>query len=344
MNQNIANGIKVSIICATYNHEKYIRKALESFVAQKTNFPFEVIVHDDASTDKTAEIIKEFENKYPSIIKPIYQKENQWSKAKTMSKTFIWPKLKGEYVAICEGDDYWIDENKLQKQVDFLDSHLDYTICFHPVKVYWEDNRSKEYIYPNQKLLKELGDYSYKSLLKCNFIQTNSVLYRWIFYKEPYDLMPDHILPGDWFLHLLHAKFGKIGFLPEIMAVYRRNNSGIWTEAQQTPSWFCKCGIPSYQFWEEYEKTFNVSQIYEKEFTLYSTFYAALILNKESLISKFTEMKRPSRYFFINYIYLKILRFQKKYIHGDKSLIYKARYKSLKLYLKWKKNYKQENY
>ena len=134
-------GLKLSIICLAYNQVRFIKDALEGFVMQKTNFPFEVIIHDDASTDGTTEIIKEYEHKYPNIIKPIYQTENQWRKAKTMSKTFIYPHIKGEYVAFCEGDDYWTDENKLQKQVDFLDSHPDYTICFHPVNVIWEDNR-----------------------------------------------------------------------------------------------------------------------------------------------------------------------------------------------------------
>ena len=120
----------VSIICLTYNQAQYIRKTLEGFVMQKTNFPIEILIHDDASTDETADIIREYENKYPQIIKPIYQQENQYSKKVAIGATYIYPKVKGKYIALCEGDDYWIDPLKLQKQVDFLESHLDYALVY----------------------------------------------------------------------------------------------------------------------------------------------------------------------------------------------------------------------
>ena len=115
------NEILVSICCITYNHEKYIRDAIEGFLMQKTDFPFEVLIHDDASTDGTADIIREYETKYPDIIKPIYQTENQYSKGIKISATYNYPRAKGKYIALCEGDDYWIDPYKLQKQVDFLE-------------------------------------------------------------------------------------------------------------------------------------------------------------------------------------------------------------------------------
>ena len=116
----------VSIDCITYNHEAYIRDALEGFLMQKTDFTFEVLIHDDASTDQTANIIRKYEKKYPDIIKPIYQKDNQYSKGIQISRQFQYPRARGKYIAICEGDDYWIDPYKLQKQVDFLEAHHDY--------------------------------------------------------------------------------------------------------------------------------------------------------------------------------------------------------------------------
>ena len=125
--------VKVSILSLAHNHEKYIRKALDGFVMQKTNFPFEVLIYDDASTDTTADIIQEYADKYPDIVKPLFEKENQFSRGENVSKKYNWPRVQGEYVALCEGDDYWTDENKLQKQVDFLDSHPDCSLCFHPV-------------------------------------------------------------------------------------------------------------------------------------------------------------------------------------------------------------------
>ena len=97
----------VSICCITYNHAPYIRQCLDGFMMQQTNFTFEVLIHDDASTDGTADIIREYESKYPDIIKPIYQTENQYSKGVKVSATFNFPRAKGKYIAMCEGDDYW---------------------------------------------------------------------------------------------------------------------------------------------------------------------------------------------------------------------------------------------
>ncbi len=144
--------IMVSVFCATYNHEKYIRKCLDGFIMQKTNFKFEVLVHDDASTDKTADIIREYEEKYPDIIKPIYQTENQYSKGVQIGVTFQYPRAKGKYIAFCEGDDYWCDENKLQRQFDIMESHPECSICVHNIGdnvFYGQDmtkvlNRAKE--------------------------------------------------------------------------------------------------------------------------------------------------------------------------------------------------------
>jgi len=120
----------VSVICFAYNHEKFIQKCLDGFVMQKNNFAFQVIIHDDASTDKTADIIREYQEKYPEIIKPIFQSENQYSKefyGNMIEK--IYSNLRGKYTAFCEGDDYWTDEYKLQKQVDFLESHPEFVMC-----------------------------------------------------------------------------------------------------------------------------------------------------------------------------------------------------------------------
>ena len=125
--------LMVSVRCATYNHAPYIRQCLDGFVMQKTNFRFEVIVHDDASTDGTTDVVREYAERYPDIIKPMYEQTNQYSvDAKGMNER-INSRLVGKYVAICEGDDYWTDPDKLQKQVDFLETHPDYSMCYHAV-------------------------------------------------------------------------------------------------------------------------------------------------------------------------------------------------------------------
>ena len=116
--------IKVSIICLAYNHEKYIRSALQGFVDQITDFGYEVLINDDASTDKTADIIREYEKKYPDIIKPVYQKENQHSQGIRIISTYLLPKAQGEYLAYCEGDDFWTDPLKLEKEVSILERRM----------------------------------------------------------------------------------------------------------------------------------------------------------------------------------------------------------------------------
>ena len=126
----------VTIQCITYNHEPYIRQCLEGFVMQKTNFKFEAIVHDDASTDKTADIVREYAEKYPDIIKPIYETENQYSKSDGSLGRIMNAHTKGKYIALCEGDDYWTDPLKLQKQVDFLEANPEYVLTCHRYKIY----------------------------------------------------------------------------------------------------------------------------------------------------------------------------------------------------------------
>jgi glycosyltransferase involved in cell wall biosynthesis len=115
--------LMVSICCAAYNHEEYIAAALDGFLMQKADFSYEILVHDDASTDNTAKIIKEYEQNYPDIIKPIYQTENQYSKKVKISSAYNFPRAKGKYIAWCEGDDYWTDPLKLQTQVDYMEAH-----------------------------------------------------------------------------------------------------------------------------------------------------------------------------------------------------------------------------
>ena len=252
----MSEKIKLSIVCITYNHERFIRDCLEGFVMQKTNFPFEILINDDASTDKTADIIREYEAKYPHLFRCVYQTENQWGK-KNVLTDILFPMVQGKYLALCEGDDYWTDPLKLQKQVDFLDASPDFSVCFHPVVVHWNDNSKPDSIFPSEKERFHKTELALKDLLDHNFIQTNSVVYRWRFHLDSLELIPSHILPADCFLHLLHAQVGKIGFLPDVMAVYRRNQGGIWNGAGKKPEWFIRCGMSMVHFYLAVQKQFG---------------------------------------------------------------------------------------
>ncbi len=221
----MANSIKVSVFCLAYNHEKYIRKCLDGFVMQKTTFPFEVLVHDDASTDSTAQIIREYEEKYPDIIKPTYQKENQYSKGVKIIKTFLLEKAQGEYFAWCEGDDCWIDENKLQKQIDFLDSHPDYSTCYHKVLCNNLRDNSKRYI-PD---MNESRDFSLDEIVKKGAVfQLSSVVFK----SELYRNMPSCFFAkgfGDVQIYMYGAICGKSYVINDVMSMYNHGVAGSYT-------------------------------------------------------------------------------------------------------------------
>lgn len=209
----------VSISCITYNHAPYIRQCLDGFMMQQTNFAFEVLIHDDASTDGTTEIIKEYEAKYPDIIKPLYEEENQWVKGRRGSAVFNFPRAKGKYIAMCEGDDYWTDPFKLQKQVDFLESHPDYVMCSHCHNVFLQKNNVL------QKFCEEDdSNYSLDDLINGKWpAQTLTVLFR----REALSHIPLHI-HGDVALFYFLLKQG-IGIrLKDNMATYRIHETGIW--------------------------------------------------------------------------------------------------------------------
>lgn len=224
----MAEKPKVSVITITYNQEGYIREALDSFLAQKTEFSFEVIVADDCSTDGTADIVREYHKRYPDIFRPILRTKNIG--AQRNFKDAI-TKTKGEYIALCEGDDFWTDTEKLQKQVNFMESHPDYAVCFHVVRVFFENGEEKDTIFPDRT-----GHFTTKNLLGGNFIQTNSVMYR---KQKDYSKMVSDVMPYDWYLHLYHAQFGKIGFIDQVMSAYRRHAGGMWwdTHSKRDEVW-----------------------------------------------------------------------------------------------------------
>lgn len=212
-----AEEIKVSIVTISYNQEKYIEDALKSFVTQKTDFSFEIIIADDQSSDGTQAIIKKYEKKYPHLFNNILRKKNVGAIPNLIDAL---SRTQGRYVALCEGDDYWTDETKLQKQFDFLEAHPDHSVCFHPVRVFFENSEKDDVIFPTRK-----DGFTTLELLKENFIQTNSVMYR---KRDDYDDLARDVMPYDWYLHSYHAKDGKIGFINEVMSAYRRHADGMW--------------------------------------------------------------------------------------------------------------------
>jgi len=214
--------MKVSICTITYNHEKYVAAALTSFFQQKVNFDFEVIVSDDCSTDNTVHIVEAFAVKYPNQVKIIRHHSNIGMMANFKEALDA---CSGQYIALCEGDDYWIDNNKLQRQVDLLDARPEISICFHKAKLLFDNVAPFEFGDIN-KATKEITTFS--DLVKGNYIHTPTVVYRnYLFGKYPLSFLKFKF--GDWPLHLLNAEHGDILFIPEELAVYRITHSGAWS-------------------------------------------------------------------------------------------------------------------
>ncbi len=209
----------VSIICLTYNHAAYIRECLDGFLMQKTDFPIEVIIHDDASTDGTTEIIHEYAEKYPNIIKPIIQIENQYSKHHNFGKimSICFDMANGEYLAYCEGDDYWIDECKLKKQIDFLQKNPDYGLVH--TNVYIADY--KKNFKPETKNKSYVPDgVVYREILKNNFISTLTVVFR----KELVKYLYREVLPipfWDRIMWICLSRHTKFHYIQDRTSVYR---------------------------------------------------------------------------------------------------------------------------
>lgn len=210
----------VSILCLSYNQKEFIKQALDSLLVQETDFLYEILINDDASTDGTKEVIQEYAKKH-SNIHPVFHNENQYSKGKrNMIARYLLPKVRGRYIAICEGDDFWTDPSKLQRQVDFLEKNKDYALVFHPVRVFFDKAEKEDSVFPETN-----SGFTIDELLRWNFIQTNSVMYR---ARKSYEGTVFDAAPGDWYLHLYHAQFGKIGFINRVMSAYRRHEGGVW--------------------------------------------------------------------------------------------------------------------
>lgn len=227
--EDLQNEIIVSISCLTYNHEQYIRHCLDGFLMQKCDFEFEILIHDDASADATQSIIKEYQQKYPDIIKPFFQTENQWSKGvRGMNAKFNYGRAKGKYIAQCEGDDYWIDPSKLQKQVDFLEHNSNAIMCFHSSKIKNEDTGeifkeipAQNRIYTTDDLLLSKVAHTASFVFRSNSINYNKISNKAVF-------------GGDVMLALLLAEQGQVFGMQDYMSVYRKHAGGVTNISENT--------------------------------------------------------------------------------------------------------------
>lgn len=251
---NVLNAVPepiVTVRTSTYQHGPYIKDCIEGVIMQKTTFPFEFIIGEDFSTDGTRELVFEYAKKYPDIIRVITADYNVGMKAngfRCINAT------RGKYIALCEGDDYWTYPYKLQKQVDFLENHPEYVICFHRTVIIDEIN-SISWLDPD---IIEKKTFSTNDLIKKNFIQTPSIMFRNnINCIDKRRTWFKNSLIGDWPLTLTLSLYGKIFYMPDVMAVYRIHKGGIHSTREK--EYYAKAAVsvfkPAlYYFPEEYKK------------------------------------------------------------------------------------------
>lgn len=258
--------VGVSILCLAYNHEKYIREALEGFLNQKTSFPIEIIINEDASIDGTADIIREFEQRYPGIIKPIYHAQNVYSRGININAEYMLPKATGKYIALCDGDDYWIDPYKLQKQYDVMEQNCTCQMCLHKV---FDRNESlpdqNEKFIPTEKLGTGLitSEQFFDFFSRGNFFNEVCYFFRkdaYVDYQNNYPEFAQYFMKNrsdDVPMILYFANLGDIYYFDEPMAVYRRFVAGSWSqnninESVEKYAIFCKNSVDSYKKFNEF--------------------------------------------------------------------------------------------
>lgn len=288
----------VTVFCLTFNQKDYIKQCIDSLLEQKVKFAYEILINDDASNDGTFEILEEYKEKYPEIIKIVSHEENQFSKGKrSFIARYLLPLARGKYFAVCEGDDYWIDSLKLQKQVDFMEENKDNALCFHPVEIRTEGSKDTE-IFPGQK-----KDRSVERLLRENFIHTNSVMYR----RQTYDEIRTDVMPADWYLHLYHAQYGSIGFIDAVMSVYRKHKDSMWASVRSDKEIFWrKFGSMHLVFHarilELYGKDSKLKKIIESNITNTASTISNELPDAEEIITKAIEKAPPIALTIINSI------------------------------------------
>ncbi|MCP4521843.1 MAG: glycosyltransferase [Cytophagales bacterium] len=226
----------VAVFMVTYNHEHYIEEALLSVLKQETTFPFHIYLGEDCSTDTTREICLRLQEEYPEKLTVLAHAQNMGVQKNTIEVFRHCFESGAQYIAMLEGDDYWIDTNKLQKQVNFLEKNADFSLCFHDVKVFNQTTKQLD----NGKTSDTPEVTSIEDLAKKNYIHTPGILFR-----KNFDRLPDffeHLTAGDYVLHMLNAKYGKIKRIKEPMAVYRVHDGGIWSK---------KANVTIYKNWIE---------------------------------------------------------------------------------------------
>ena len=224
--------LPLSVVCITYNHEKYIADAIEGFLVQETNFPFEIIIHDDASVDNTQNIILDYARRYPKIIKPICAAENQYSQRNKNVLVIAASHAQGKYIAICEGDDYWIDKKKLQIQFDEMQKFPQCNLSYHPFIYHWVNKANSQNVFA-RNCRRNAIFFTKDVITRKASIQSSSVMIK----KHVFENLPEWFYrasAGDFLLQILASHHAGVLYINKVMSLYRGCVPGSWSEKVST--------------------------------------------------------------------------------------------------------------
>ncbi len=289
----------VTILCLSYNHERFLRQCLDGFVMQKVNFPVEVIIHDDASTDNSQAIIKEYIHKYPEFQwVPILQTENQYSQGNSVVALSV-KYARGKYFAPCEGDDYWTDPYKLQKQVDFLEANPDVSICHHAARMTWEGGEHADEIYPRDLVEQSQVESTAEQIARGRWLVTSSVVFRWCFNRSDFKFeehFPTNIFSGDTMLFLMHAMRGRCMQIPGIMSVYRRHAGGVTHQRDnREDAFYVKHGLRMINNFVQMQNITGLNFDYERVEMIKNCMFACFVLCDTDILQQIKELY-PNEY------------------------------------------------
>lgn len=298
----------LSVAVVTYNHENYLTEALDGILMQETDFPFEIVIHDDCSTDNTVNILEEYANKYPNLIKLILQKENQYSQGIKIER-ILFPKLIGKYIALCEGDDYWIDPHKLQIQLDEMRKIENCQISFHSAINRWEDKSKKDEITTKQADGNKLFISNEIVLGGGAFCPTASLVLE----KKAIDNLPawfDRAPMADYFLQIFGSLKGGALYIDRPMSVYRLNSIGSWSstmlDIKKKEKEFKRILATLKEMDEYFDLQFH-SEIIERESDVYHELALSYLLNndfekfKENISTSYDLVEKKSKKLLLAY-------------------------------------------
>lgn len=228
--------VKVTVVCITYNHEEFIAQALDSFLMQKTNFRFQIFVGEDHGPDRTAEIVREYAEKYPDIVVPFLREKNMGAQRNLID---LCNHATSPYIAFCEGDDYWTDEYKLQKQFDYMESNPELRVCFAKAEItapedwflrsYFKEDENGRLIFPecDPAYKKKEGFLKAEDFVTMLQAHTSTMFFRWNYQLEIPEWFYEGYV-GDWPIFLMQLGDGLAGFIPDVVSVYRRSDVGVY--------------------------------------------------------------------------------------------------------------------